>query len=178
MKIMNKAVVIGFLLLILISISACQKTPEENYREFSKEIIEEFGRQLATEQQYIGQSIERDKKVQVYENLFELNNQSLAKANQIEVPEQYTEAHKHLMSALNKMADYYAGAAFLQAQWIQIEADLENLNNQLQKGMIPQSRIDYYKEQKVKPQDERADILLQLKTDVQIELDNHLKFLG
>ncbi|MBW3018517.1 hypothetical protein KY325_05130, partial [Candidatus Woesearchaeota archaeon] len=80
MKIMNKAVVIGFLLLILISISACQKTPEENYREFSKEIIEELGRQLATEQQYIGQSIERDKKVQVYENLFELNNQSLAKA--------------------------------------------------------------------------------------------------
>ncbi|MBW3018470.1 hypothetical protein KY325_04890, partial [Candidatus Woesearchaeota archaeon] len=71
-----------------------------------------------------------------------------------------------------------AASSYYHMQWNQIEFDLENLQNQLEAGMIPQSRIDYYKEQKVKPQDERADILLQLKTDVQIELDNHLKFLG
>ncbi|MBD3259133.1 hypothetical protein GF371_00720 [Candidatus Woesearchaeota archaeon] len=174
---MKRIVVICLFVILLISVTACQKTPEEKYREFSEEIVNEFGKELATEQAYIGQSIDREKKVMVYENLFELNNASLEKAGQIEVPERYAEAHEHLLSALRKMADYYAGAAFFQNQWIQIEADLENLNNQLESGWVDQSRVDYYNEQKVVPQEERADVLLQLKTDAQADMNKYLEFL-
>ena len=65
--IMKRFVVIGLFILLLISVTACEKTPAEKYREFSAEIISEFGKQLATEQAYIGQSLERSKKVKVYE---------------------------------------------------------------------------------------------------------------
>jgi len=174
---MKRFIVIGFLVLLLFSVVACEKSPAEKYKEFSEEMVAEFGKQLATEQSYIGQSIERSNKVKVYENLFELSNQSLHKAMTADVPEQYKDAHDYMISSFEKIGDYYAGAAFFQAQWIQIEADLENLQNQLEMGMIPPSRIDYYKEQKVEPQEERALVLEQLKTDAITEMDNHLKFL-
>lgn len=174
---MKKLLIIGFLILLLVSITACEKSPAEKYKEFSEEMVAEFGKQLATEEAYITKSIERSQKIKVYDNLFKLNNGSMQKANAVEVPEQYTNAHSYLMSSLEKIGDYYAGAAFFQTQWIQIEADLENLQNQFERGWVAKERVDYYKEQKVEPQKERAVILEQLRNDAIIEIDNHLKFL-
>jgi hypothetical protein len=177
MKLMKKLIIIGFLTLLLFSVIACEKSPEEKYKEFSAEIVAEFGKQLATEESYMTKSLHRVEKAQVYENLYLLNNESLHKANTIEVPEQYKDAHNYLIEALMKMDSYYAAASYFHMQWNQIEFDLENLQNQFEKGWIAKERIDYYKEQKVEPQKERALILEQLRVDAQIEMDNHLKFL-
>ena len=174
---MKKLLIIGFFILLLISITACEKSPEEKYKEFSAEIVAEFGKLLATEEAYMSKSLHRVEKADVYENLFILNNESIHKANTIEVPEQYKDAHNYLTEALIKLDSYFAAANYYQMQWHQIEFDLENLQNQLEAGLIPQSRIDDYKEQKIEPQKERALILEQLRVDAQIEMENHLKFL-
>ena len=69
---MKKLLIIGFLILLLVSITACEKSPAERYKEFSEEMIAEFGKQLATEEAYLAQSIERSQKVKVYDNLFKI----------------------------------------------------------------------------------------------------------